>query len=156
MAQRVESSAVSDADRTMAAVSNLPSEVLRPLLEGARARGMADALELIGVAAVLIDAAGMVLHVGGNATARMRGLVAVASRHLVGTDPASNRALQDVVAAATAGETRTATLKTPTMEELSIRAFPMPSDWDNPYQLMKAIIVFDDAPKPIDEPTVGS
>ena len=111
VAYREEVDIASDADRTATALGDLPPETLRPLLEGARARGLADAFELIGVPAVLIDTAGAVLHVGAGAAARMGASIAVASRHLVGADPASNRALQDVVAAALAGETKTVELE---------------------------------------------
>jgi hypothetical protein len=156
LAHHEEIELVADGEHALAAVGDLPPEVLRPLLEGARARGMADALELIGVPAVLIDAAGAVLHVGAGAASRMGNSVAIASRHLVGADAASNRALQDLVAAALAGEAKALELKVPAAAEgLSLRAIPMPRNWDNPYQLMKALIVFGDAPKPIDETASG-
>ena len=143
---------VADTDRAIGGVGDLPLETLRPLLEGARARGMADAFDLIGVPAVLIDAAGSVLHVGAGAAARMGGSISVASRHLVGVDASSNRALQDLVAAALAGESKMVKLKAiGDFEALCVRAVPMPSTKDNPYQLMKAIIVLDDVPKAIDE-----
>ena len=145
-----------EADRTATALGDLPPETLRPLLEGARARGLADAFELIGVPAVLIDTAGAVLHVGAGAAARMGASIAVASRHLVGADPTSNRALQDVVAAALAGEAKTVELEVAGAGGgLSVRAIPMPRGWENPYQLMKAVIVFGDAPKTIDERASG-
>ena len=41
--------------------------VLGPVLAGARARGVADAFELMDIAAVLVDGAGSVLHAGGRA-----------------------------------------------------------------------------------------
>jgi hypothetical protein len=41
--------------RAEEASRSLTSASLAPVLAGARARGMADALELLGVAAVLID-----------------------------------------------------------------------------------------------------
>jgi hypothetical protein len=105
---------------------------------------------------VLIDAAGAVLHVGAGAAARMGATIAVASRHLVGADPTSNRALQDVVAAALAGKAKTVELEVAAAGGgLSVRAIPMPRGWESPYQLMKAVIVFGDAPKTIDERASG-
>jgi hypothetical protein len=152
MAYHEEVDSVSDADRTATALSDLPRETLCPLLEGARARGLADAFELIGVPAVLIDMEGAVLHVGAGAAARMGASIAVAGRHLVGADPASNRAVQDVIAAALAGETKTVELElVGAAGGFCMRAVPMPSGWENPYQLMKAVIVFSNAPKMIDE-----
>ena len=40
---------------------------LAPLLAGARARGMADAFELLGVAAAFLDEAGFALHINDHA-----------------------------------------------------------------------------------------
>ena len=44
---------------------------LAPLLAGARARGVADGLELIGAAAALLDEQGEVLHVNARALGLM-------------------------------------------------------------------------------------
>lgn len=150
VASREDPDIAPDSNRSRAS-DELRTDPLQPLLEGARARGLADALELIGVAAVLIDGAGAVLHVGTGAAARMGASVAVASRHLVGADPASNRALQEVIAAALAGETKSVELAGAGAGGLAVRAIPMPRGWTSPYQLLKAVIVFGDAAKPIDE-----
>jgi hypothetical protein len=45
----------------------LLSGSLAPLLAGARARGMADAFELLGLAAVLLDGDGLALHASARA-----------------------------------------------------------------------------------------
>jgi hypothetical protein len=136
--------------------ADLSPDILRPLLEGARARGMADAFELLGIPAVLIGAAGEVLHIGAAAETRMGGSAEVASRHLVGVDAASNRALQDLVAAALAGKQRSVKLKQRGIRKsVSARSLPLPGSWNNSHQLAKAIIVFDKAPKPIDEAAIG-
>jgi hypothetical protein len=151
VAYREDVDVAGDSDRRATARGELPPETLRPLLEGARARGLADALELIGVPAVLIDGAGAVLNVGAAATARMGPCVGVASRHLVGADPACNQALQDLIAAALAGKEKTAELRVSgAAGGLCVRAIPMPDGWANPYQLLKAVIVFDDVRKAID------
>jgi hypothetical protein len=137
-------------------VADLSPDILRPLLEGARARGMADAFELLGIPVVLIGAAGEVLHVGTGAEARMGGSAAVASRHLVGADAGSNRALQELVAAALAGKEKSVKLKPRGgRKAVSARSLPLPASWNNAHQLAKAIIVFDKAPKPIDEAASG-
>ena len=137
-------------------VADLPTDILRPLLEGARARGMADAFELLGIPAVLIGAAGEVLHVGAGAEARMGDSATVASRHLVGVDATSNRALQELVAAALAGKERLVKLKSKgARKTVSARSLPLPASWNNSHQLARAIILFDKAPKPIDEAVGG-
>src|ERR1700720_3449078 len=43
------------------------SASLAPLLAGARARGMADAFELLGVAAAFLDEDGLALHINDHA-----------------------------------------------------------------------------------------
>lgn len=148
VAYREEANIAGDTDRKAAATGDLPPENLRPLLEGARARGLADAFELVGVPAVLIDGEGAVLHVGTGAAARMGISIAVASRHLVGAGPTCNRALQDLIAAALAGKEKMVELKVPgAAGGLCVRAIPMPDGWANPYQLLRAVIVFGDEPK---------
>ena len=82
--------------------------------------------------------------------------IAVVSRHLVGADPKSNRAVQDLVATALAGESKTVELEVEgTTNGLAIRAIPVAYGRENPYQLMKAVIVFGDAAKSIDERASG-
>ena len=152
VAQREKADSVFDADRTATSLSDLPPETLRPLLEGARARGLADAFELIGVPAVLVDREGAVLHVGAGAAARMGASITVVGRHLIGADPATNRAVQEVIAAALAGEAKTVELELASAAgRFCMRAVPLPCGWENPYQLMKAVIVFSNASKMIDE-----
>lgn len=80
--------------------ADLRLDALQPLLAGAHARGMADALELAGVAAVLIDAHGMVLHAGAQAAALFGSALRVEYDHLVGADGESTRAIQILLGAA--------------------------------------------------------
>jgi hypothetical protein len=60
---------------------------MAPIIAGARARGIADAFEMMGEGAVLVDFSGAVLHVGAIARPMMgaaitvtRGQIAAASR----------------------------------------------------------------------------
>lgn len=73
------------------------SEILGPVMAGARARGVADAFEMLGLAAVLIDETGRVLHAGGRAQRALNPLVRIAEDHLVGIDAGVNDALQQVM-----------------------------------------------------------
>ena len=62
-------------------------DAIAPIIAGARARGIADAFEMMGEGAVLVDLSGAVLHVGriarpmmGAAITVTRGQIAAASR----------------------------------------------------------------------------
>ena len=62
-------------------------DAIAPIIAGARARGIADAFEMMGEGAVLVDFAGAVLHVGAIARPMMgaaiivtQGQIAAASR----------------------------------------------------------------------------
>ncbi len=60
--------------------------MLGPIMAGARARGVADALDLIGIAAVLIDRSGRVLHCGPRAERALAPFARVVGHHLLGAD----------------------------------------------------------------------
>ena len=81
----------------------LPAEIVRPVLEGARARGMADAFELMGKHAIFFDGSGNVLHVARSAEALFDGHLRLAGRQLVATGPDGNRVLQSILGAALDG-----------------------------------------------------
>ena len=69
---------------------------LAPLLAGARARGVADGLELIGAAAALLDEQGEVLHLNARALSLLGDHLVLAGGRL----RARNRALDRTLAAA--------------------------------------------------------
>lgn len=120
-------------------------EGLAPLLAGARARGIADAFELLGMAAILIDSSGSVLHVGEAAMQLLGADIAIVSRHIIGATKASNRALQHLVASAISGEDEV-TVKPVVMARegrspLVVRALPIPGAQGDSMQLLKAVIL---------------
>ena len=63
---------------------------LRPLLAGARARGMADAFELLGVAAVFIDEGGFALHINDRARRRLGPQLVGRRRAVAGGRPSTS------------------------------------------------------------------
>ena len=65
-----------------------PGDSLAPLLEGARARGVADAFELCGQPAILMGGAGDVLHVGAAAQALLGEGLRLRAGRLAPRDPA--------------------------------------------------------------------
>ena len=123
------------------------SDVLGPLVAGARARGVADACELLGIAAVLVDGTGRVLHAGGRAHRALSPMVRIVEDHLVGADSRCNDALQHLVAraidaSASASESDEIAIRSDGVAcEIRIRALRFPSGIGNNRQLLKAILV---------------
>ena len=60
-------------------------DALAPIIAGARARGIADAFEMIGEGAILLDFSGSVLHVGQLAGPMLGCALAVTGGHVVAT-----------------------------------------------------------------------
>jgi hypothetical protein len=124
----------------------LPAEYLPPLLAGARARGMADAFDLMGKAAILIGEAGTTLHVNQAAVSKLGGTLAVVSRHLIGANAAANSALQAMIADAVAGRThpRITLAAVEGQSSLIVEALPIVGAVGDPNQILKAIVVISD------------
>jgi hypothetical protein len=77
---------------------------LEPLLAGARARGMADAFDLLGMAAVFVDEDGLALHVSARVDRLVgRELTISPQGRLRAVDLASDAALQATIDRALAG-----------------------------------------------------
>ena len=80
-------------DRNDATVDD-PSAMIAILEAGARARAVADAFAANGLAAILLDAAGRVLHVGLLAESLFGDSLRLEAQHLVGRDGFANRAIE--------------------------------------------------------------
>lgn len=125
------------------------SDRLKPVIAGARARGMADALEALGVAAIMLDRAGMALHASSHAAAYVgvaagKGL-SLTSDTLIAAEAAANRALQLAVAevvSVDSAESRRVVLAESGVV-LTIR--PILAAESDPYQLLRALIVIESA-----------
>jgi hypothetical protein len=126
-----------------AAATSLPAEYLPPLLAGARARGMADAFDLMGKAAVLVGETGMALHVNRAAQEMMGSALAIVSRHLIGADSTANAALQALIADAIAGRAhpRVKLSRGNGKKRLIVEALPISGAASDPNQILKAIVV---------------
>jgi hypothetical protein len=132
-------------DRDEVDGADLPAEWLPPLLAGARARGIADAFELLGKAAVLVDGSGMALHVNRIAKGFMGSTIAISRRHLVGADAEANAALQALISAAIAGETHPAVaLSRKGQGPLLVEALPIAGAAEDPQQILKAVVTISD------------
>jgi hypothetical protein len=78
-------------------------ESLPPLLAGARARGMADAFDLLGLAVIFLDDGGGALHVNAEAMRLMSGALFLAGGRLKAASAVADAALQAALDAALAG-----------------------------------------------------
>ncbi|MFN3892917.1 MAG: hypothetical protein ACK4MV_21175 [Beijerinckiaceae bacterium] len=74
-------------------------DTLAPILAGARARGIADAFEMIGEGAILLDFSGSVLHVGQMAKPMLGCGLAVTGGHVVALSRKSADSLQRLIEA---------------------------------------------------------
>lgn len=72
-------------------------DALAPIIAGARARGIADAFEMIGEGAILLDFSGSVLHVGQLAGPMLGCALAVTGGHVVATSRRAAGELQQLL-----------------------------------------------------------
>ena len=122
----------------------LDSAALQPLLAGARARGMADAFDLLGQAVILIDRAGMALHVNSVARNFLGADLALTHRHLVARDAATTCALQAMISAALeqrSGRASVAINRTAGQGRIIVTIMPVAQVGADSCQLLKAIIM---------------
>lgn len=124
-------------------------DFLAPIVAGARARGIADAFEISGLAAILVDRHGGVLYLGPSAERFLHGSLRLAGNHLVADSAGGNRHLAQLIAAAVAGEPGEMSISMPERRELRVRALPIPEAADDPVQLMKAVLIIEDRELPL-------
>ncbi len=118
---------------------------LAPRLAGARARGVADGLELIGAAAALLDEQGEVLHLNARAMRLMGEGLFLADQRLRARDRAADELL-----AAAIGSTlrygvasRVAVGESPGEGDFGVRIVPVAAEGDEPFQLLRAVAIFE-------------
>jgi hypothetical protein len=123
-----------------------PAGTLGPLLEGARARGVADALELAGQPAILLSGAGDVLHAAASAISLLgdglrlaNGRLELKNRSTSGFDSLLETVLEGEEPPRGAG----IILAAPGGGEILVRFMPFEGGKSNPAQLLKALILLD-------------
>jgi hypothetical protein len=118
---------------------------IAPILAGARARGVADALEIVGIAAILIGAEGDMLYANEQARALLVPHLRIVGERLEAVDKAQRGALADLIEVAVAGdkaEAHSLILRhRDGVPGLRLHATPI-ADGD-PYQLLRAVIILD-------------
>jgi hypothetical protein len=137
-----------NASRSIAAMPGAPRgkvAPLAPLLAGARARGVADGLELIGAAAALLGEEGEVLHVNARALRLLGGDLLLTGRRL----RARNRAADLTLSAAIHSTLRDQVASGVSLsggnetDGFRVRIMPVAAESDDSFQLLRAVAIFE-------------
>ncbi len=122
------------------------SAALAPMLEGARARGVADALEIAGQAAILLGGAGDVLHAGESAKPLLGVGLRLSNGRLV-LKNARSRRFDRLLESALEGEESPPgegiILPIPDGGAMRVRILAFEGGKKNPAQLLKAIVLLE-------------
>jgi hypothetical protein len=122
---------------------------LRPLLAGARARGMADAFELLGVAAVFIDESGFALHINDSARRRLGPQLWIDDGRLRAADLDLDEALSATIDAALingapAHAAADLSFASESRGAVSLKVLPVVAEANDPFQLLKAVVIIEE------------
>jgi hypothetical protein len=142
---RVEDAGAAGMDEgsRLASEFGLTSGQMRPLLEGARARGIADAFELLGAGAILLDETGAALHLSTQARAALGAELRLVGGHLVAVDDGCNHIVERIIASVLAGSPCEGVLSVGPDDSfgLHMRALPIAGARGDDAQLLKAVLV---------------
>jgi hypothetical protein len=118
---------------------------LAPLLAGARARGVADGLEWLGLAAVLLDDRGEVLHVNSGAIELLGEELFLQGGRLRARDGAVDAELAGAIRRTLSGgvAARLAIPLDSGRGELGARIGAIDALDDDPYQLLRAVAILE-------------
>lgn len=131
-------------DEVSSAAKASPS-TLGPVVAGARARGVADAFEMLGEGAILLDFSGSVLHVGPLARPMLGSALAVTGNHVVALSRMASAPLQNLIQAGLASNApRVLEVDLICAQEgmrQRVRVIRAPTDGD--YQLLASVLVLE-------------
>ena len=118
---------------------------LAPLLAGARARGVADGLELVGAAAALLDEQGEVLHLNARALSLLGDHLVLAGGRLRARDRAFDGALAAAIDSTLRYQvaSRVALGDEARADGLGIRIMPVTAEADDSFQLLRAVAILE-------------
>jgi hypothetical protein len=126
----------------------LTNPSLAPVLAGARARGMADALELLGVAAVLIDECGYALHINDRARSLLGAQLWIDEGRLraarTDLDTAIGAALRSALSAAAPARVAMNIRLAADSRAAAVKVLPIVAEPDDPFQLLRAIVIIEE------------
>jgi hypothetical protein len=138
-----------NAERSHSASISQDIEPLAPVLAGARARGMADAFELLGVAAAFIDEAGFILHISDRARRLLGPQLWVDDGRLRAADVDLDEALSAAIESAlvSGSPTRTASDLSFASELrglVAVKVLPIAVEARDPFQLLRAVVIIEE------------
>lgn len=116
---------------------------LAPLLAGARARGVADGLEWLGLAAVMLDDRGEVLHVNAGAIELMGEDIYLEAGRLRARDDFLNGELNQAIFEAKATGAPSRVDSSIGQGGVSLRVAPFAAQDDDPYQLLRVVVILE-------------
>ena len=138
------------ADYSAARVDSAPPAgvAFGPVLAGARARGMADAFELLGVAATFIDECGFALHINDHARRLLGPQLWIDDGRLRAADPEMDEALNAAIESALVADAsdRSATsiaFASDSRGALMVRVLPIIAESEDRFQLLKAVVIIE-------------
>jgi len=123
-----------------------PAARLAPVLEGARARGVLDAFDMTGQAAILLGRAGEVLQVGASARALLGAGLRLEGGRLVAREEETHcleRPLTHVLETELVPRTQGIILSAAGGGIMRVRMLPFAGGNANPAQLLKAVVLLD-------------
>ncbi|WP_158813276.1 hypothetical protein [Methylocapsa sp. S129] len=141
--------AAADSETAHAAPMSSTSASLPPLLAGARARGMADAFELLGVAAAFIDEAGFALHINDRARRLLGPQLWVDDGRLRAADRDLDEALSAAIESAliNGAPARAATdisFASELRGAVAVKVLPVAAEAHDPFQLLRAVVIIEE------------
>lgn len=120
----------------------LPAEILAPMLAGARARGIVDAYDMLGIGAILLSQSGRVLHASERACHMLRDVASVTSEHLVGATSEANAVIESLIGASLAGADEATSILTDadSGRRINLRVVSVPQAAGDSVQLLKSVV----------------
>jgi hypothetical protein len=126
---------------------------LAPLLAGARARGLADGLELMGVAAALLDEQGEVLHVNARALGLMGQALFLNGQRLRARGQEADESLAAAIDSSVRHRIASRVALGDGVAEgvAAVKILPVAADGEEAFQLLRAVAILEtpgDRPAP--------
>ena len=114
------------------------------MLSGARARGFADGLEWLGLAAALIDDRGEALHLNAGAIEMLGDEIYIEGGRLRASDAKVDSSLTDAILETLMTGMTTELMLTPSHgSAIAMRVVAVENGGDDPCQLLRAVAVFE-------------
>jgi len=134
-----------DPEQSVLASAQPARAPLAPLLAGARARGVADGLELVGAAAALLDEHGDVLHVNARALGMMGEGLFVSGQRLRAHGQDGDDSLAAAIEASLRHRvvSRVAVAGADGRPIATVRIVPVIPEGDEAFQLLRAVAIFE-------------